>query len=146
MISAKFEALSTPAFLYDVARMSALIGCAKSAGQRASGSLLFSTKAFSIAHGLELIAKSVDGFATSSLYEAMLARDILQNQGTVHLTTPGLRPDEIQQIAELCDFVTLNSLSQWRRFRETLPGRASCGLRINPQLSFIDDHRYAPCR
>ncbi len=146
MMNYKFEALNTPAFLYDMTRMSALIRTAKSAVQTSSGSLLFSTKAFAIAHGLEFIAMSVDGFATSSAYEAMLARDILQARGTVHMTTPGLRPDEVQQIAELCDFVTLNSLSQWRQFDEKLLGRTSCGLRINPQISFVSDNRYAPCR
>src|SRR5205807_10522670 len=52
----------------------------------------------------------------------------------------------IDQIIDLCDFVSVNSLSQWQRFKPRLVAKTSFGIRINPQVSFIDDHRYDPCR
>ena len=95
---------------------------------------------------LELIAPHVQGFSTSSLFEATVARDRLRTAGTVHLTTPGLRPDEIDRIARLCDYLSFNSLSQWSRYRNVVEGKLKAGLRVNPQISFLDDPRYDPCR
>jgi carboxynorspermidine decarboxylase len=50
------------------------------------------------------------------------------------------------EIGDLCDHVSFNSLSQFERFTFLLGARTSIGLRINPQLSFLDDPRYDPCR
>ena len=46
----------------------------------------------------------------------------------------------------MCDFVSFNSLGQWDRYRDRIKDMASCGLRVNPQMSFADDERYDPCR
>ena len=43
----------------------------------------------------------VDGFATSSLFESRLAREVIGSQGTVHVTTPGFRPGEVSELGEL---------------------------------------------
>jgi carboxynorspermidine decarboxylase len=88
----------------------------------------------------------VDGFSVSSLFEARLANEVLAGKGSLHITTPGLLRDEIPEIAELCDYVSFNSLSQLERFAFLLGGQTSIGMRINPQLSFLQDPRYDPCR
>ena len=64
----------------------------------------------------------------------------------MHITTPGLRPGELDEIGALCDYVAFNSLGQWERHQPKLRDRVNCGLRANPQLSFADDCRYDPCR
>jgi carboxynorspermidine decarboxylase len=71
---------------------------------------------------------------------------MLGPQQSVHLTTPGLRPDEVPALCELTDYIAFNSLPQWLRFRERVMGRVQCGLRVNPGLSFVADTRYDPCR
>lgn len=138
--------IETPAFVYDEAQ---IMHAARQAGaivRDGSTKLLFAMKSFSLIGGLEQIATQVDGFAVSSLFEAELARRVLGNRGTLHLTTPGLRADEVFQLADLCDYISFNSLSQWQRFHSRLAGRMSCGLRVNPELSFVQDPRYDPCR
>ena len=50
------------------------------------------------------------------------------------------------ELADICDYVTFNSLSQLQRWGPVFAGRASIGLRVNPGHSFLDDHRYDPCR
>lgn len=62
------------------------------------------------------------------------------------MTTPGLRSDEIENIAALCDCISFNSLSQWRMYHDRLNPDIKQGLRINPQLSVVEDDRYNPCR
>jgi carboxynorspermidine decarboxylase len=107
---------------------------------------IFSIKAFSVLNGLELFSIYGDGFSVSSFFEAKLARDILGNEKMIHFTSPGLRPDEIEKVTDLCDYISFNSLSQWERFHEKVSDIVSCGLRVNTQLTFVKDKRYNPCR
>lgn len=112
---------------------------------RATCKRLFALKSFAIPDGLDLVLSFADGFSVSSLFEAKLASEIAGKK-PVHFTSPGLRSDEIDEISELCDFISFNSLSQWERYHDKVSDKVSCGLRINPQLSFVDDKRYNPCR
>lgn len=138
--------LETPAFVYEAAAFDRSLDSVAPIRQTTNCRVLFALKAFSFIDVLNLMAPRLDGFATSSLFEARLAREILGHTGTVHLTTPGLRPDEINGIASLCDYVSFNSLGQLDRYRNGLAPHAGIGLRVNPQLSFVDDNRYDPCR
>lgn len=140
------EKIRTPAFVYDESSVLGAANRLKSIAEESGCKLLFSLKALSLVDALRLMAPSVDGFATSSLFEASLARAVLRNRGTVHLTSPALRDDELNDLAGLCDYVSFNSLPQWERCRPAFGQGASCGLRVNPQLSFVEDDRYNPCR
>ena len=143
---ADFDAIRTPAFVYDERAMHRLLDYV--APLRADGrcEVLFAVKSFSFAPALSVMAPRLDGFAASSLFEARLARDVLGDTGSVHITTPGLRPEELSEIGVLCDHVAFNSLGQWDRHHREVGDRINCGLRVNPQLSFADDSRYDPCR
>ncbi|MDA1348377.1 MAG: hypothetical protein O3A47_05870 [Chloroflexi bacterium] len=138
--------LETPAFVYDEAAFDSLLGSVEPIRQATNCRVLFALKAFSFVDVLKLMAPRLDGFAASSLFEARLARKVLGGTGTVHVTTPGLRPDDIDDIASLCDYVSFNSLGQLGRYRNAVAPYTSVGLRVNPQLSFVDDDRYDPCR
>ncbi len=108
--------------------------------------LLFALKSFSLLRGCEYIARDVDGFAASSLFEARLAARVRLPGQSIHLTSPGLRPDELGELTGLVDYLAYNSLGRWRRVRKHLAGTPSPGLRVNPRLSFVADSRYDPCR
>ena len=138
--------LETPAFIYDEAGIARLLGKATEIRDASGCRLLFAVKSFCFRDVLELMAPHLDGFAVSSLFEAMLARSVLGDRGTVHFTAPGLRPQDATDLGQLCDHVAFNSVNQWRTFRDTLGTQVSCGLRVNPELSFIGDPRYDPCR
>ena len=141
-----FDAICTPAFVYDERAIHRLLEYAAPLRSDGRCSLLFAIKSFSFAPALRVMAPRLDGFAVSSLYEARLARSVIGGNGSVHITTPGFRDDEADEIGALCDYVSLNSLSQWETRSGRLQARANCGLRVNPQLSFADDCRYDPCR
>ena len=145
-----FDAICTPAFVYDEQVIHRLIDLAAPLRSDGRCRLLYSVKSFSFAPALRVMAPRLDGFAVSSLYEARLARGVVDECGSdgasVHLTTPGLRGGEADEIASLCDYASFNSLNQWEMHSGRLKGRANCGLRVNPQLSFADDFRYDPCR
>ena len=140
------DAIRTPAFVYDERVINRLLDYTVPLRESGRCRVLFAIKSFSFAPALEVMAPRLDGFAASSLFEARLARDVIGDAGTVHITTPGLRGDELDEIGTLCDNVAFNSLNQWEMHSPLLRERTSCGLRVNPQLSFADDCRYDPCR
>ena len=140
------DELRTPCFVYDESTLRALLDRVRVVQAVADVRVLYTLKPFSFFDALRLMSASLDGFAASSLFEARLAREALGAGGSVHLTSPGLRPGDLPEIARICDYISFNSLSQWARHAAEAGRSASCGLRINPQLSVVADSRYDPCR
>ncbi|MET0069250.1 MAG: hypothetical protein ABW096_04370 [Candidatus Thiodiazotropha sp.] len=142
-----FELLpQTPGFVIDERRLARNLGLLNEIASVSGCRMLYSIKACPFTGLLKRMQGRVDGFSVSSLFEARLAREVLAGAGGLHITTPGLRREEMAEIAGLCDSVSFNSLNQLERFSLLLGGRAKVGLRINPQLSFLEDPRYDPCR
>jgi len=141
--------MQTPAFVYDEAGLVDAAARISSAVRKAGAKPLFSVKAFAFLDGLRAFMPLFEGASVSSLFEARLARSVLTSGTTargVHVTTPGLRADEMVELSETADYISFNSLGQFERLRPQKSVRASIGLRVNPQLSFIEDSRYDPCR
>jgi carboxynorspermidine decarboxylase len=137
--------VKTPAFIYDERAIIEKIALFRGLVPRETCNLLFPLKCFSIYEGLRTIAGAVDGFSVSSLFEAQIAR-YLDRKIQIHLTTPGLKRDDMPSFFSLCDYISFNSLSQFEMANEIGKAGSSFGLRVNPQLSFIRDKRYNPCR
>lgn len=134
----------TPALLYD---LPILLGSLKKLSGLDYGrcKLLYPLKTASFEVVIRALMPGLDGLSASSLFEARMARDLLGMAGTVHLTTPGVRSDEIKEIAELCTAISFNSLRQFDRYSADCAGKCSAGIRINPGISFIPDPKYDPC-
>jgi carboxynorspermidine decarboxylase len=137
---------TSPAFIVDEAEvlkaLKALINLRESSGFK----VLYSIKALPLSALLGLAKPYVDGFSVSSLFEARLADEALAGQGSIHLTTPGISQDEIEELSLLCSHISCNSLSQFRQVASVPQVSASLGLRVNPKLSFTEDARHDPCR
>lgn len=140
------ERITTPCFVYDEAILGELVDRVATIQATTDVGVLYSLKPFALFDALQFMAPSLTGFAASSLFEARLAREVLGDRGSVHFTSPGLRPSEVAQIAAACDYVSFNSLPQWARHEHEAHQFASCGLRVNPNLSLVSDARYDPCR
>ncbi len=141
------EALSsTPGFVFDEKRLQENLDRLQKIRTASGCQVLYSIKACPFTGLLKRMRGQLDGFSVSSLFEARLAHEVLAGEGTLHITTPGLRRDEIAELGELCDTISFNSLNQLQRLPFLLGGRAKVGLRINPQRSFLHDSRYDPCR
>ena len=107
--------------------------------------VLYAMKAMPFAGILQAIEPALDGFAASSLFEAQLARALFPWK-QIHFTTPGLRPNEVESLSDLCDYMTLNSVNHVRTFGPQFADVVSLGVRLNTQLSFVEDEKYDPCR
>ncbi len=143
----KINISTTPAFVLDEEELSRSLGILSQLRQQSGVKALYSIKSLPLYRVLELAKPFVDGFSASSLFEAQLAKEILAGTGSIHLTTPGINFAELDQLLATVSHLSFNSLSQLQRYQEQnrLPS-ASIGLRVNPQLSYLDDDRYNPCR
>ena len=140
------HSVETPAFVYDEGEVSRVLDIVETIRATTGCRILYSVKPLTLAPLLDFMAPRLDGFAVSSLFEARLARSFLSDGGSIHFTSPGIRPHEVQDLNRLCDFLAFNSLSQWNKYRAKIAGGTRRGLRVNPGLSFLDDERYDPCR
>ncbi len=140
-----FKEADSPSFIIDERRLLDAVGNVQRAISVTGAHLLYAIKAQANTDVLDVLRRHVSGFSASSLFEAELARSLLGDAGSVHITTPGFRPDEVDRLNELCDYVALNSLSQLERFTTAFTD-TSIGLRVNPERSFVKDARYDPCR
>jgi carboxynorspermidine decarboxylase len=139
------KAIETPAFIVKsetiatnrdkLARLCRLAGC----------HALYSLKALALPDVLQLMVPQLAGFSASSLFEALLVRHVVGPQVEVHVTSPGLRDRDCAELARCCDTISFNSLSQSVRLGGYF-SHMRTGLRINPEISQIDDERFDPCR
>jgi carboxynorspermidine decarboxylase len=137
---------TTPAFVIDEVEVLNALKSLSILRERSGCKVLYSIKSLPLCSVMELSKPYLDGFSVSSLFEARLADEILTGQGSIHLTTPGIRQDEINELTSLCTHISCNSINQFQQVINGGQKQASIGIRINPKLSFTDDARYDPCR
>jgi len=140
----KDSVYSSPAFVLDETEITRVLETLAGLKNQCGCKVLYSIKSLPFSAVMEMAKPFVDGFSVSSLFEARLADEILTGQGSIHLTTPGIRQDELDELSLLCSHISFNSLTQYQRYSETV--QSSIGLRVNPKLSFLHDYRFDPCR
>jgi carboxynorspermidine decarboxylase len=138
--------LSSPVLVLDATEINANLALLNALRQQCGVKVLYAMKALPLSWVLQLTKPMVDGFAVSSLFEARLVQQVLQGQGEIHLTTPGIRPDEMVGLAHSASHINFNSLNQYQRFAQQVQPHVSVGIRVNPKLSFARDSRFDPCR
>jgi len=137
---------SSPAFVLDADTIIDVLASLASLRQQCGVKVLYALKALPLSTVLELAKPYVDGYSVSSLFEAKLAYEYLSDTGSIHLTTPGIRQDEWQDLKRYTTHISFNSLTQHQRFAEKDTDQLSLGLRVNPKQSFLNDDRFDPCR
>jgi len=150
ILAASDKISQTPAFVYDeaviITRLSALSKVRTNSGCK----VLYSIKAAPLSGLLQTIAEYVDGFSASSLFECQIAKEIIggiaDKKGSIHITSPGLKEEDVKSIADYADYISFNSMSQWQKYKYLVKAKLNCGLRLNPEKSFARDERYDPCR
>ena len=147
----KFDALklqiaTTPAFVIDRNVIEAALQKLDAIRRRSGCNVLYSIKSLPFIPVLHWIKPFVDGFSVSSLFEARTAHEVLAGQGSIHLTTPGIKTSEINELDQICSHISCNSFNQLAQFSGLGTKAASLGLRLNPKLSFVADRRFDPCR
>ena len=138
---------ATPAYVVDETALMEAVGVADGIRYRTGCDILFATKSNSFRPTVEVMEPYLNGLSTSSLFEARAARSIMHRMGkSVHLTSPGIRPDDAAQLSRWCSHIAFNSEEQFEALDVLTQGIPHRGIRLNTRLSFADDKRYDPCR
>ncbi|MEZ5558106.1 MAG: carboxynorspermidine decarboxylase [Pseudomonadales bacterium] len=136
------DVVPSPCFLLDEALLRSNLELLDRV-QRASGAkIICALKGFAMYSAFPLVRQYLPGVTASSLSEALLGER--EFGGEVHAYVPAYVPAEFDEIARIASHVTFNSLSEFGRYRHRL-GRASAGLRINPEYAEVETDLYNPC-
>ena len=146
----RLDAVPTPAYIVDEAALEKNLMQLQEVKEKSGCKILLAQKCFSMFAEYPLIRRYLDGATASGLYEARLGHE--EMGGENHVFSPAYRPEEIEEIAGICDHVIFNSFSQLRRFGSKVKGiqeqrgiTDGIGLRINPECSTQDHAIYDPC-
>ena len=105
--------------------------------------IILAFKAFALWKTFHIFREYINSTTASSLNEARLA---LEEFGAkAHTYSPAYTDEEIDQIVACSSHLTFNSLSQYERYHKRVAGKASIGLRINPEYSEVGTLLYNPC-
>ena len=106
--------------------------------------LNYSIKSCSFLGVLQEIEALVDGFTVTSISDLNKIRKL--SKKPIHYVSPLIRREEIETINIKGNTISFNSIESFERLRGILNDSIKVFIRINPNLSFLDDNRYDPCR
>ena len=135
--------MSTPVYMIEEARLRRNLALIADVARRADVEIILAFKAFALWKTFPIFREYIRSTTASSLNEARLA---LEEFGAkAHTFSPAYTDDEIDEIVRCSSHLTFNSLSQYERLNERVAGKASIGLRVNPEYSEVGTLLYNPC-
>ncbi len=136
--------LATPYFLIDEARLIQNLKIIEDIRLRSGAKILLAQKAFSSFYFYPLMARYLDGTASSGLYEARLAKEHFGKE--VHVFSPAYKEADFAEILKYADHIVFNSSAQLAKYKDiALNANKTIGIRINPEKSTQTHAMYDPC-
>lgn len=143
--------LPTPCYVIDEAKLEENLKVLKAVEERTGAKILLAQKCFSCFCEYPLIAKYISGTTASGLYEAKLGFEEMGKEN--HVFSPAYRPQDMEELAEICDHIIFNSKTQLLKYLPVVKDaekrtghKVSVGVRINPECSTQEGHAiYDPC-
>lgn len=136
--------LPTPYFLINESALVENLEKARYLKEQSGVKLVLALKCFSTWGVFDLIKPYLDGTTSSGPYEVKLGYETFG--GETHAYSVGYSEDDVKDVAEICDKLIFNSLTQLSAHRHLVEGKASIGLRLNPGVSFAGQDLANPAR
>ncbi|MGQ0719551.1 MAG: hypothetical protein ACT4NP_19995 [Pseudonocardiales bacterium] len=143
----EFARVNTPAFVYLDAVLEANLDEYLGFLNPLGVDLLYSAKSCTLDFVVRACAERSVGIDVSSPAEAQLVREVVGGAVPLHFTSPGLSARNWSVVADVADYVNINSLSmlEWLK-ANTIGPRPRLGLRVNTGHSISTYTRYDPAR
>ena len=135
--------MSTPIYIIEEQKLRRNLSLIADVAKRADVEIILAFKAFALWKTFPIFREYIKSTTASSLSEARLAQE--EFGAKAHTFSPAYTDDEIDEIVACSSHLTFNSLSQYERFHDRVVGRASIGLRVNPEYSEVETLLYNPC-
>jgi carboxynorspermidine decarboxylase len=133
----------TPIYIIEERKLRRNLQLISDVARRADVEIILAFKAFALWKTFHIFREYIRSTTASSLCEARLAFE--EFGAKAHTYSPAYTDDEIDEIADCSSHLTFNSLSQYARYHHRVAGKASIGLRVNPEYSEVETLLYNPC-
>lgn len=143
LLEKNIEKIPSPCYVMEEALLRRNLELIRSVAQRADVEIILAFKAFALWKSFPFFREYISHTTASSLFEARLAKE--EFGSLAHTYSPAYTEEEFNDILECSSHITFNSLSQYNRFASRVQGRASVGIRVNPEYSEIETELYNPC-
>ena len=139
----KRNSMATPIYIIEEKKLRSNLKLIADVARQADVEIILAFKAFALWKTFPIFREYINSTTASSLSEARLA---LEEFGAkAHTFSPAYTDDEIDEIVKCSSHLTFNSLTQYERFHDKVVGKASMGLRVNPEYSEVGTLLYNPC-
>lgn len=136
-------AIPSPCYVCDEAKLEANLQLMKTVQDESGVEIILALKGFSMWSTFELVSKYLQGSTASAVWEAKLGKETIGKQ--VHAYSPAFKPKDIEQLVDLVNHISFNSLGQWNRYKgQILEAGVSTGLRVNPEHQEAETELYDP--
>ncbi len=138
-----YKNIQTPCYVCEEELLEKNLKILQYVKQKSGAKILLALKGFAFYHLEPLISNYLDGCCASGLWEAKLSKE--EFGGETHTYSPAFKDDEIDEILDISNHIVFNSFAQWQKYGQKARTKASCGLRINPEISSAPVELYNPC-
>ncbi|MCH5175063.1 MAG: carboxynorspermidine decarboxylase [Prevotellaceae bacterium] len=135
--------IPSPCYVMEESLLRSNLALISDVAKHADVEIILAFKAFALWRTFPIFREYISHTTASSLFEAMLAKQEFGSKA--HTYSPAYTDEEFEDILNCSNHITFNSLSQYSRFAPRVNGKASIGLRVNPEYSEIETELYNPC-
>lgn len=143
LLEQNIEKIPSPCYVMEESLLRRNLTLIRSVAQRADVEIILAFKAFALWKSFPVFREYISHTTASSLFEARLAKEEFGSKA--HTYSPAYTEEEFEEILDCSSHITFNSMSQYIRFAPKVQGRASIGIRVNPEYSEIETELYNPC-
>jgi carboxynorspermidine decarboxylase len=134
--------IKTPVYILEEKKLKKNLELLKYVQDKSGAKILLALKGFAFSASFDLVKKYLQGCCASGLHEAKLAKEMDKE---VHTYSPAFKEEEIDEILSISNHIVFNSFAQWQKYKQKAIKQASCGLRVNPEVSASPTDMYNPC-
>ena len=135
--------MATPIYIIEEKKLRNNLRLIADVAKKADVEIILAFKAFALWKTFPIFREYIHSTTASSLSEVKLAKE--EFGAKAHTFSPAYTDDEIDEIINCSSHLTFNSLSQYERYHDRVVGKASIGLRVNPEYSEVGTMLYNPC-
>ena len=144
----KLSEVKTPCYVIDEGALIHNLEILKRVERESGAHILLAQKCFSGFDEYPLIAKYISGTTASGIFEARLGAEKMAAPfgKENHVFAPAYKDGDAAELARICDHMIFNSKAQLMHHYNSVKGKTSIGVRINPMFSTQKEHpMYDPC-
>jgi carboxynorspermidine decarboxylase len=135
--------IPSPCYVCEESKLEANLKLMQKVQQASGVEIILALKGFSMWSTFELVKQYLQGSTASAVWEARLGKEEIGKQ--VHAYSPAFKPADIDELVNLADHISFNSLGQWQRYKQQIVSAGvSAGLRVNPEHQEAETELYDP--